>query len=126
MSAALGSASVRPLPQIPGVLRVEFGYCTATEIAELYRSLAVSCVQRQISRVLLIAGDDDPAGEHALRDAATIMVLAGIPTDFRLALVIALRRALAVYGNTERDLSAVGIRTRVFTTEEEAVLWLDG
>lgn len=126
MSAALGSARVRPLPGAPGVLRVEFGYGTTTEIAELCRSLAVNCVQRQISRVLLIAGDDDSGGEHALRDAMTIMVLAGIPADFRLALVIALQRALAVYGNTERALNAAGIRTRVFATEEEAVLWLDG
>ena len=126
MSAALGSATVRPLHEIPEVLRVEFGYCTVTEIAGLFRSVAVSCVQRQISRVLLIAGDDDPAGERALRDALTIMVLAGIPADFRLALVIALRRALAIYGNTERDLNAAGIKTRLFGTEQEAVRWLDG
>lgn len=123
MSARLGSTSVR---ETPDLLKAELGYCTVTEIAELYRTLAVTCVQKQTSRVLIVTGDDDPAGERALRDALTVMVLAGLPAHFRLALVVTLPRAARIYGNTERDLNAAGIRSRLFDKEEEAVLWLDG
>ena len=123
MSARLGSTSVR---EMPGLLKAELGYCTMTEIGELYRSLAVTCVEKQTPRVLIVAGDDDPAGERALRDALTVMVLAGLPAHFRLAVVVALPRAAPIYGNTERDLNAAGIPTRLFEKEEEALLWLAG
>ena len=126
MSASLGSASANGLCYAAGLLRVEFGYATVTEISELYRALAVACVQQQITRVLIVAGDDEPAGEHALRDALTMVVLAGIPDGFRLALVPALPRVAQTYGNTPRDFNAAGIKTRLFENEEEAVRWLDG
>ena len=123
MSARFGSTSVRETPEL---LKAELGYGTVTEIAELYRALAVTCVKKQTSRVLIVAGDDDPAGERALRDSLTVMILAGLPAHFKLAVVIALPRAARIYGNTERDLNAAGIRTRLFENEEEALLWLAG
>lgn len=126
MSARLGLPLVRQLNETSGYLRAEFGYSTATEIAELYRALAVTCVQRQIARVLIVAGDDEPAAETSLRDALTTMILAGIPEDFRLALVIALPRVAWAYGKTRRDLEAAGITTRLFENEEDAARWLDG
>ena len=95
-----------------------------TEIAALYRALAVTCIQKQTSRVLIIAGDDDPAGERALRDALTMMVLAGIPWDFKLAVVAALPRVAQTYVLTQRDFNAAGIKTRVFENEEDAEQWL--
>jgi len=110
---------------MPAHLRVEFGYGTVTEIAALYRALAVTCIEKQISQVLIIAGDDDPAGERALRDALTMMVLAGIPHDFRLALVAALPRVAQTYARTQRDFNAAGIKTRVFDNEEHAERWLE-
>lgn len=123
MSAALGR---KPAYQPPDHLRVQFGYIKLTELAELYRALAATCIQEQVARVLIVVGDDEPAGERALRDALTTMVLAGIPRSFRLALVTILPRASQTYGNTERDFNAAGITTRLFESEEEAVRWLDG
>jgi len=126
VSACPGSAFAHRLRETPGHLRVEFGYVTVSEIAELYRTLAVTCIERQLARVLIVAGDEDPAGEHALRDALTTMVLAGIPRDFRLALVAALPRVAQTYAVTQRDFNAAGIKTRVFENEEDAARWLDG
>lgn len=126
MSANLGSAFARRLDESAGHLRVEFGYVTVSEIAELYRALAVTCVERQLARVLIVAGDDEPEGERALRDALTIMVLAGIPKEFRLALVAALPRVAQTYALTQRDFNAAGIKTRVFENEADAVWWLEG
>jgi hypothetical protein len=126
MSAALGQPIARQLTQTSRYLRAEFGFGNATEIAELYRALAVTCVEKQVTRVLIIAGDDEPAGERALRDALTTMILAGISEDFRLALVTALPRVAHAYRNTQRDLNAAGVATRVFENEEDAVRWLDG
>lgn len=97
---------------------------TATEIAELFRALAVACVQRQFRRVLIIAGDDDPAGERALRNALTVMVLAGIPSDFKLALVASSDRVEFTYRNAQRDLCAAGITARIFHSENDATRWL--
>jgi hypothetical protein len=122
----MGSATVRRLRETPGALRVEFGYGTVTEIAELYRALAVVCIQKQISRVLIIAGDDDPAGERALRDALTMMVLAGIPHDFRLALAAAMPSVAQAYALSQRDFNAAGIKTRLFENAADAERWLEG
>ena len=124
MSAAIGLPLAGKLTETSGYLRAEFGYGTATEIAELFRALAVHCIEKQVKRVLIIAGDDDPAGERSLRDALTIMSLAGIPGDFRLALVAALPRAALTYGRTERDFNAAGVSTRRFESEEDALRWL--
>jgi hypothetical protein len=126
MSAALGPPASTQLSITPaGFLRAEFGPGTATEIDELFRELAVVCVQKQYRRVLVVAGDDDPAGESALRDALTVMVLAGIPSDFKLALVAPSDRVEFTYRNAQRDLCAAGITTRVFEREPEARAWLE-
>ena len=125
MSARLASLTAHALRDTSGLLRIEFGYVTVTELGELYRALAVTCVERQITRVLVIAGDDEPAGERALRNALTMMILAGIPDGLRLALVAALPRVAQTYRHAERDFSAAGIETRVFENEEDAARWLD-
>jgi len=54
VSASLGSAFANRLRETPGHLRVEFGYVTVSEIAELCRTLAVTCVERQLARVLMV------------------------------------------------------------------------
>ena len=113
------------MSEAPEYLKVEFGYATATEIGDLFRALAVTCLEKRVLRVLLIAGDDDAAGERALRDAATTMVLAGISTRFRLALVASSSRVASAYRNTQRDLNAAGVRTRTFNNEDDALRWLD-
>lgn len=110
MSAALGQPG-RQLTETPGYIRAEFGHGTTTEIGTLFRALAVACIEKQFARVLIIAGDDDPAGERALRDALTMMVLAGVANGFRLALVTALPRVQYTYRNAQRDFTAAGITT---------------
>lgn len=126
VSANLGRDPVQSFQETLGYLRVEFGYGTVNEVAEIYRLVAVNCLQRQITRVLILVGDDDPAGERALRDAATTMVLADVPSGFRLALVSADPRVAYTYRNAQRDLTAAGVNTRMFETEDEAVHWLQG
>lgn len=125
MSARLGLPTGQ-LTETPGYLRVQFSYATATEIAELFRALAVRCIEAQIKRVLVLAGDDDPAGERSLRDALSVMVLAGMPNGFRLAVVAELPRVAQTYRNTQRDFTAAGIPTRLFDHPEEAMRWLEG
>ena len=124
MSSRLDQESVRQPKETPAYLRVEFGYGTVSEIAETYRAVAVSCIEQQIARVMVVVGDPDPAGERSLRDAATMMVLAGIAPGFRLALVAAAPRVMQTYHNAPRDLTAAGVSTRLFESEEEAAGWL--
>src|SRR5687768_9995504 len=114
MSATQGFASAHPLAYTGGHLRLEFGNVTVREIADLYRALAVTCVERQIRRVLIVIGDDEPAGERALRNALTMMVLAGVPRGFRLALVAAMPRVADTYRNTPttRQTRRTGLRAR--------------
>ena len=123
MTAAQGLRGHR-LMQVAGYTRAEFGYSTSSAIGELYRALAVACIEGQITRVLIVAGDDEPAGERALRDALTAMVLAGMPKAFRLALVAARPGVAHTYRNAPRDFTAAGIPTRLFDSEFEAVQWL--
>lgn len=114
------------LRQVNGYLVVEPGRTTPTEVGAIYRDLAVYCIEKQIRRVLVKPGDDDAAGERALRAALTTMVLAGLPAAFRVALVAASDRIVVRYRNTERDLCAAGVDTRMFDTEYGAARWLDG
>jgi hypothetical protein len=60
-----------------------------------------------------------------LRDALTVMVLAGLPANFKLALVAASPRVAVTYRDARRDLCAAGVTTRMFESEEDAARWLD-
>ena len=80
----------------------------------------------ELRRVLVKAADDDPAGEHALRDAFTTMLLAGIAPDFRLALVAATQRVEARYRSVQRDLSLASVHAKIFENESDAAYWLNG
>ena len=125
MSARLGSTSTCGLVETPGYVRVAFGYITVNELSELFRALAVTCVNKQTSRVLIVAGDHEPAGERALRDALTTMILAGIPRGFRLAVVAVSPAAAQTYRNSQRDFTAAGVATRLFDNEDDALAWLE-
>lgn len=124
MSAQLDSSS-KVLRQGQTHLRVEFGHSSFGEIAEAYRAMAVSCIRQDVTRVLIVIGDGDREGEQALRDAMTMMVLAGLPTGFRLALVAHAPRARAVYRNARSDFNAAGVSTRMFDSEADAAQWLE-
>jgi hypothetical protein len=123
MSRASTDGRIR---QVNGHLVVEPGRLGATrEIDAIFRELAVFCIEKQIRRVLVKPADEDPVGERALRVAMTTMVLAGLPAEFRLALVTDNDSIEARYRNTERDLCAAGVDAKVFASPEGATRWLD-
>lgn len=110
-----------------GYVRVDFGSCNRGELSELYRAFAVLCVDRQVNRALLKAGDDYAPGHYGLRDALTAMALhAAIPSDFKLALIPSTQAIEAVYREAQQHLRAAGFNAWVFRSENEAVEWLEG
>ena len=126
VNEVLSDVGSRHLREIDGCLVVEFGFGTATEIAEIYRAFAVRCIQNEVNRVLIKPGDDDPGGEHALRDAVTMMLLAGIAREFRIALYSADRKVEARYLLTVRDLRLANVNAMWFSNKGEAMAWLAG
>ncbi len=121
-----GQASELPLRETPGCLVLEFGRMTPHELGELYRAFAVLCIEKQFRRALILAGDDDRAGDRALRVAVTMMLLAGIPRDFRLALVTASAEVAATYHAAPSDICAAGVAARLFDSRQDATHWLEG
>jgi hypothetical protein len=84
-------------------------------------------VDRHVNRALLKAGDDEPHGHHGLRDALEAMALrAGVPYDFKLALVPCTRAVETVYRHAQQRLRAAGLNAWVFGNENDAVSWLEG
>jgi hypothetical protein len=111
------------ISQIDGHLRVDAGNETADDIAAIYRDVAVLCIEKQVRRVLVKPGED-PLGERYLRNALTTMVLAGLPAEFRIALVAETPRIAARYRTTENDLCLAGIHAKIFDAEDTAMRWL--
>ena len=118
-------AGERRLREASGCLVLEYGPSSAQELGELYRDFAVLCVEKQYRQALVLAGEDRRAGEQALRCAVTMMLLAGIPRDFRLALVAASTQVAAAYRLAQRDLCTVGVAARMFDSERDAARWLE-
>lgn len=107
-------------------MRVDFGSCNSTELAAVYQAFAAFCLDNKVTRALLKAGDDHPNGHYALRDALTTMArFAGIPADFKLALIPSTRPIEAVYREAQGHLRAAGLNAWVFAAENEAVDWLE-
>jgi|SRR5688572_19061399 len=123
MSSEAGGLQLR---ETSGYLVLEFGRITPHELGEGYRAFAVLCIEKQFRRVLILAGEADSAGDRALRVAVTMMLLAGIPQDFRLALVTASAEVAATYHAAPRDLCAAGVAARLFDNEQDASRWLEG
>jgi hypothetical protein len=122
----LSEAGERRLRDKSGCLVLEYGPSSAQELGELYRDFAVLCVEKQYRQALVLAGEERHAGEQALRCAVTMMLLAGIPRDFRLAVVAASTEVAAAYRLTQRDLCAAGVAARMFDSERDAAGWLEG
>jgi len=122
----VSEAGNRDLRESSGCLVLKYGPASAQELGELYRDFAVLCVEKQYRQALVLAGEDRRAGEQALRCAITVMLLAGIPRDFRLALVAASTHVAEAYRLAPRDLCAAGVTTRMFDSEREATNWLEG
>jgi hypothetical protein len=115
----------RHLTETSGYLVVEAGVINGADVADIFRSFAARCLEKQINRVLVRTGDSDPAGERALRDAFTTILLAGIPSDFKIALLTGTPLIQATYRNAQRDLAMAGVNAKLFESEAEAVWWLE-
>src|SRR5258708_29892282 len=122
--AGIQESGDRNLRQVDGYLVVEPGLSSAAELQSTYRAFAVLCIKNQITRALVKAIDSDPAGEHALRDAFTMMLLAGIPAGWKLALVADTPAGEARHRDAQRDLTMAGGDPRPFATGQEAPSWL--
>lgn len=107
-----------------GYVLVDCTGCGAREVGRLYRDLAVACVERQLERVLVKAGGGDPPDHLSLRDAFTAMMLGGIPSGFRIALVASAGRMEAAFRTLQRDLGRLRVEAAVFSREDEAREWL--
>ena len=114
----------RYLTDMPGYLVVDAASPNGAEVADIFRSFAVHCLQKQINRVLVRTGVSDLEGEHALRDAFTTIRLAGVPPGFRIALVSQSPMLHSRYRNAQRDLSLAGVAAKLFESEAEAERWL--
>jgi hypothetical protein len=112
------------ITQLDGRLIVEPDSGMPGEIEAVFRELATRCIENQTRRVLVKLPDDGPAGERALRMALTTMVLAGLPAEFRLAMVAASERVMARYRTAESDLSMAGVEAKMFGSEDSAARWL--
>ena len=96
----------------------------AREFADTCRALAVECIEKDVKRMLVDATDCDPEGVFALRDAFTMMTLAGMPAGFRVALVSNVRRAHDFFVDLERDLTLLRIQAKLFDDARAASDWL--
>jgi hypothetical protein len=106
-------------------VRVDFGSCNSAELAAVYRAFTAFCLDNQVTRALLKAGDDYPNGHYALRDALNAIArVARIPADFKLALIPSTRPIEMVYREAQCHLRAAGCNAWVFGTESEALDWL--
>jgi hypothetical protein len=108
-----------------GLLRANVGPGLAEEVQRCYRALATACVTRQCSRVLVIGHSTlDPFYHLAGRDALRSLALAGVPGDFRLAMVAKSAGLIAVYDAAVVEAGRHKLDARRFTTEDEAERWL--
>ena len=124
---AVAYAAEGRITECAGYLRVDFGSCNTAELSALYRAFTSFCLDNNVTRALLKAGDNDPNGHYRLRDALIAMAqLAQIPPEFKLALIPSTRAIETVYREAQRHLRAAGLNAWVFATEHEAVDWLQG
>ena len=107
-----------------GCLFADCGHADLAEMAQTCRELAAQCLNRDANRVLVLANGCNPEAHLALRNVFTTMLLAGIPTGFRLALVTDVPRVRALFADLERDLLILRVSAKAFSDENEAVEWL--
>lgn len=96
----------------------------ARAFADMCRAVAVLCIEQRVPRLLIDATDCEPEGAQAVRDAFTVMVLAGMPSAFRVALVTKALTATDGLPGVERDLRRLRVDVKVFGGVEAAESWL--
>lgn len=106
-------------------LRAKISRGHVDEVQECYRTMAVECVRRGCTRLLIVGSESDDAYAHrALNDALRSLSVAGFPRDFRLALVPASLVVAAVYDAVITQAVNMGIAARRFRDERAATAWL--
>jgi hypothetical protein len=107
------------------VVRASVGPGLASEVQERYRTIINECLQQQATRALIVGRANVDAFNHlALRDALRSMSVAGLPPEFRIALVAETPDLIAVYDAAVVEAGRCGIVARRFKTVEEAERWL--
>ena len=96
----------------------------ARSFASLCRELAVQCLEHEIRRVLIDATDCDAEGADAVRDAFTVMILAGLAPGFRVAIVANAERMRELLAIVQRDLSQLHVHAALFDEVDAAAQWL--
>ena len=113
------------IDQDEGFLRATVGPGLAEEVQRCYRALATECITRQCSRLLVIGyATLDPFYHLAGRDALRSLALAGVPQDFRLALVAKSAGLIAVFDTAVIEAGRLGLEARRFIDEDDAERWL--
>jgi len=113
------------IQECPGYLAVDCGsQSSARELSQLYRDFAVACVEKQVSRVLLKAKHGTLEAHFALRDALTMMLLAGIPSGFRIGFVADCPPTAQTLEALRDELRRLGVAAALFDAEEPALAWL--
>jgi len=124
-SRAIHQSKGCDIAQTEGHIRVAVGPGLAIEVQECYRTFVTECLTRQCARALIVGiADLDPFYHLAARDALRAMALAGVPANFRLALVAMTPSLIAVYDTAVVEASRLGINARRFMTEDDAARWL--
>ncbi|HUQ73322.1 MAG TPA: hypothetical protein VM183_01250 [Burkholderiales bacterium] len=112
------------LERYPAYVAVQCRAAEQSELSQLYRDLAIECLHGHVKCVLLDALDSDPANDRALRGALTTMLLAGVPSGFRLALVTNVPSLQRMFAFLVRDLEMLDIPAKLFADNAAAVEWL--
>jgi hypothetical protein len=108
-------------------LRAQIRRAHVHEVQECYRTMAVECIRRGCTRVLVVASESDDVYAHgALRDALCSLSVAGLPAGFRMALVSDSPKVGRIYDAVIAEAVKYGIEARQFAAEPAAVAWLTG
>jgi hypothetical protein len=113
------------IDQTTGWLRGSVGPGLADQVQECYRAFVNECLQRQCARALIVGTAKWDAFNHlALRDALRSMSVAGLPPQFRIALVAQTPDLIAIYDAAVVEAARCGIDARRFTSAAEGERWL--
>jgi hypothetical protein len=113
-----------PAFETPTYLRVELGGSPATETMALYREAAVRCLQKGLTRVLIVALDGDPQIHQQLGSTIRAMAVAECPPGLRFALVARRAATAAIYSAAAELGRELGLDVQAFSSEDDALRWL--
>jgi hypothetical protein len=119
--------SERRIQKHEAFVQVNLSGCRLPEVLALCTEFAALCMTARVRCALLQGGDEDMQRCLAVRDLLKIILLVvGVPRDFRLALVPGAPRTRAVYQKSEAELRSAGLDARFFESERLAAQWFGG